>query len=106
MKDKEITQQANEAKQKLNNIDIGKRIKDRLLSSIGDLLQNTSPKGALYQMAQDGLLSEEMVAEWQKLRNKSVHPDNLNEDPRTLQKYIDQIYLKPKLAIFPLYQSA
>ncbi len=90
--DKEITQQANEAKQKLNDIDIGKRIKDRLLSSIGDLLQNTSPKGALYQMAQDGLLSEEMVAEWQKLRNKSVHPDNLNEDPRALQKYIDQIY--------------
>ncbi len=90
--DKEITQQANEAKQKLNDIDIGKRIKDRLLNSIGDLLQNTSPRGALYQMAQDGLLSEEMVAEWKKLRNKSVHPDNLNEDPRALQKYIDQIY--------------
>lgn len=90
--DEEITQQADEAKQKLNDIDIGERIKDRLLSSIGDLLQNTSPKSALYQMAQDGLLSKEMADEWLKLRNKSVHPDKLNEDPRAFQKYIDQIY--------------
>ena len=90
--DDEITQQADEAKQKLNDIDIGKRIKDRLLSSIGGLLKNTSPKGALYQMAQDGLISKEMADEWLKLRNKSVHPDKLNEDPRAFQKYIDQIY--------------
>ena len=90
--DKEITKQAEEAKQKLNDIDIGERIKVRLLSSIGDLLQNTSPKGALYQMTQDGLLSKKMADEWLKLRNKSVHPDKLNEDPRALQKYIDQIY--------------
>ena len=90
--DDEITQQADEAKQKLNDIDIGKRIKDRLLGSIGGLLKNTSPKGALYQMAQDGLISKEMADEWLKLRNKSVHPDKLNEDPRAFQKYIDQIY--------------
>lgn len=90
--DKEITLQADEAKLKINDLDIGERIKERLLSSIGELLKNTSPKGALRQMSQDGLLGEEMVAEWPKLRNKSVHPDKLNEDPRALQKYIDQIY--------------
>lgn len=90
--DDEITQQAEKAKQELNTIDIGKRIKERLLSSIGGLLKNTSPKGALYQMAQDSLIRKEMADVWLKLRNKSVHPDKLNEDPRALQKYIDQIY--------------
>lgn len=90
--DDEIVQQADEAKEKLKDIDLGKRIKGRLLSSIGGLLNNTSPKGALYQMAQDGLLSKAMPNEWVKLRNKSVHPDKFNEDPRAFQKYIDQIY--------------
>ncbi len=90
--DNEITQQADEAKQKLNDIVIGKRIKERLLSSLGDLLKNKSPKDALYQMAQDGLIKKEMADTWRKLRNKSVHPDNLNEDPRAVQKYINQIY--------------
>ena len=55
--DDEIAQQADEARKKLGNLDLGKRIKDRLLNSIGGLLNNSSPKGALYQMAQDGLLS-------------------------------------------------
>ena len=90
--DDEIAQQADEARQKFSNIDLGERIKDRLLSSIGGLLNNSSPKGALYQMGKDGLLSKKMAGEWLKLRNKSVHPDKLNEDPRAFQKYIDQIY--------------
>ena len=90
--DDEITQQANDARKKIFIIELGKRIKDRLLSSLGGLLKNTSPKGALYRLAQDGLISKAMADEWIKLRNKSVHPDKLNEDPREVQKYIDQIY--------------
>ena len=43
-------------------------------------------------MVQDGLLSKKMVDVWEKLRNKSVHPDKLHKDRRALQKYIDQIY--------------
>ena len=92
MPDNEIEKQALEAKNKLKNIDIGRRIKERLLSSIGGLLKNTSPKGALYRLAKDGLISKKMASEWLKLRNNSVHPDKLNEDPRAIQKYIDQIY--------------
>ncbi|MBI2470569.1 MAG: hypothetical protein HYV59_04925 [Planctomycetes bacterium] len=90
--DKDITKQAEEAKQKLNDMDIGERIKRRLLSSIDDLLRNTSPKSALYQMVQDGLVSKKMAKAWSKLRNKSVHPTKLNEDTQAFQKYIDQIY--------------
>lgn len=89
--DKEIVQQAKEAKQLIEDGDLGKRIKDRLLSSIGGLLKNTSPKVALYQIAQNGLLNKAMADEWVKLRNKSVHPDKMNQDPIAIQKYIDQI---------------
>ena len=88
--DKEILQQAKEAKQLIEDSDLGKRIKDRLLSSIG-LLKNTSTKSALYQMVQSGLLNNTMKDEWEILRNKSVHPDKMNQDPSEIQTYIDQI---------------
>ena len=89
--DKEILQQAEEAKQKIKDMDLGERIKNRLLGSIG-LLKNTSPKGALYQMVQRGLLNNAMKDEWEILRNKSVHPDKMNQDPKVVQTYIDRIY--------------
>jgi len=92
MPEDEIAQQASDAKQKIKNLGLGSRIKDRLLSSIGSLLNNPSAKGALYQMVQAGSLSKRVVDQWVKLRNKSVHPDKLNEDPREFQKYLDQIF--------------
>jgi len=88
--DKEILQQAEEAKQKIKDMDLGERIKNRLLSSIG-LLKNTSPKGALYQMVQRGLLNNAMKDEWEILRSKSVHPDKMNQDPKAVQTYIDRV---------------
>ena len=90
--DEEILQQAKEAKQKIKDMDLGKKIKKRILNSIGDLLKNTSPKLALYQMAKNNLLNKAMVDEWVKLRNKSVHPpDKMNQGPIAIQKYIDRI---------------
>jgi hypothetical protein len=88
--DKEILQQAKEAKQLIEDSDLGERVKDRLLSSIG-LLKKTSTKSALYQMVQNGLLNNAMKDEWEILRNESVHPDKMNQDPSAVQIYIDQI---------------
>lgn len=90
MPGKELFRQAEKAKQKIEDMDLGKRIKEHLLSSIG-LLKNTSSKGALYQMAENNLLNKAMVDEWVKLRNKSVHPDKMNQGPIAIQKYIDRI---------------
>lgn len=90
--DDEIRQQADEPIEKLDNVAFGERIKGWLLSGINGLLNNSSSKGALYQMVKDGLLSEKMADEWVKLRNRSVHPDRLNEDRQSFQKYLDQIY--------------
>jgi len=88
--DENILQQAEEAKQLIENSDLGERIKDRLFGSIG-LLKNTSPKCALNQMVQNKWLNKAMMNEWGKLRNQSVHPDKLNQDPIAIQKYIDRI---------------
>ena len=88
--DEEILQQAKEAKKLIKDSDLGERIKDRLFGSIG-LLKNTSPKGALNQMVQKKWLNKAMMSEWGKLRNESVHPDKLNQDPIVIQKYIDRI---------------
>lgn len=90
--DDEIAQQANAAKEILGGLDLGARIRDRLFGSIGGLLNNSSPKSSLYHLAQDGIINKSMAGKWVKLRNKSVHPDKLNEDPQAFQKYIDLNY--------------
>lgn len=89
--DEEIVQQANDARKVLSSTELGERIEKRLLGSIDELLKKQSPKGALYQLTQDGLIRKEMAGEWIKLRNKSVHPYK-REDPLEAQKYINQIY--------------
>jgi len=43
-------------------------------------------------MAQDGLLNKAMPNAWDKLRNKSAHPDKTNQDRSTVQKDIDRFY--------------
>ena len=88
--DEEILQQAEKAKDLIENSNLEERIKNRLFSSIG-LLKNISPKVALRQMVQDKLLDKTMVSEWEKLRNKSVHSDKMNQGLITIQKHINQI---------------
>lgn len=90
--DDEIIKQAHTAIEKLNGVELGERIKGRILGSINGLLNNSSPKGVLYSLAQNGVFNKSIADQWVKLRNKSVHPDKLNEDPRAFQKYIDLIY--------------
>jgi hypothetical protein len=88
--DEEILQQAEKAKDLIENSNLGKRIKNRLFGSIS-LLKNASPKGALNQMVQEKLLNKAMVSEWEKLRHKSVHPDKMNQGPIVFKKYIKRI---------------
>jgi len=89
--DQEILLQAQDAKQKIKDLGLGQRIKSRILSSIGQL-KSTSPKGALYEMSDKGWFPRHFADEWVKLRNKSAHADKIDEDPKTIQLYIDQIY--------------
>lgn len=93
--DSEIVQQAECAKIKLKDLNIGDRIKKRLMASISSLLKNPSPKSALNQMIKDGLINQKMVDTWIKVRNKSAHPDKseLKQKSKEFQKYINQIYI-------------
>jgi len=89
--DKEILQQALKAEKLIEHSELGKRIKDRLLSSIGNL-KSTSPKGALYQMSDMGLFPKSFADEWESLRNKSVHPHQTDQDDKAIQVDINKNY--------------
>jgi len=87
----EIVQQAEDAKPLVKKPDIGERIKSRIQSSIGQV-KSSSPKNALYRLAEEGKIERDLVDAWVSLRNKSAHADNLDEDIEELQSYIDDVY--------------
>ena len=92
--DEEIMRQAKAAKKILtdnDNDEFEDRIKERLLSSIGNLNQ-TSPKNALYKLREKNLVTDHMVKEWDILRNQSAHADKLEEDSEKFQQHIDSIF--------------
>lgn len=89
--DREILYQIREAKQLIKHSELGEKIKQRLLSSIGGL-KSTSPKGALYQMSDMGLFPKSFVDEWESLRNKSVHPHQTDQDDKAIQVNINKNY--------------
>ncbi len=89
--DKGILQQAREAKQEIEDLELGERIKKRLLNSI-DNLKIASPQGALYQMSGTGLFPKSFVVEWVSLRNKSVHADQIEQNKKIKQVDINRNY--------------
>ncbi len=89
--DREILCQIREAKQLIKYSELGEKIKQRVLSSIGGL-KNTSPKGALYQMSDKGLFPKSFADEWGSLRNKSVHPHQIDRDEKIKQVNINKNY--------------
>ena len=89
--DREILCQIREAKQLIKHSELGEKIKQRLLSSIGGL-KIASPQGALYQMSNMGLFPKSFVVEWLSLRNKSVHPHQIDRDEKIKQVNINKNY--------------
>ena len=89
--DEEIITQAESAKSVVRCLEIGKIIKSRLLSSIGQV-KSSNPKNALYNLVKEGKLDNSLVEGWVSLRNKSAHADNLDKGIEELQKYIDDVY--------------
>ena len=87
--DTEFLEQADDAKEKLKNLELSARIKERLLGSIGQAKSSTT-KSALYSLSQKGFFSKKLVSDWTVLRNKSAHSDNL--DDGAIQEYIDKTF--------------
>lgn len=90
--DKEFLKQLSEAKPLIEDLPVKiKRAKDCLMSTLGNA-KRTSPKNSLYALAQTKLISENMVALWTKLRNKSAHPAELKFESHQLQAFIDELH--------------
>lgn len=85
----EFIKQVDDALLKIREIELGPRIKSRILSSTGQA-KSSSPKSALYALATEGWFCSELVDEWVRLRNMSAHAEK--EDDEEIQKYVDMVY--------------
>ena len=89
--DAEFLEQVSSAKEVTDKLDIGKRAKGRVLSSLGNA-KSATPKGALYALSKEKLIPEHLIKVWVELRNKSVHADELNKNDQEMQEFLYQTY--------------
>lgn len=89
--DADFVAQAKDAKPKIKAVDIGQRIKERILSSIGNALSST-PKNSLHSLAASEIIPVELIKTWSELRNKSAHADELKQSDAEFQEFLDQLF--------------
>lgn len=89
--DADFVAQAKDAKPKIKAVDIGPRIKERILSSLGNALSST-PKNSLHSLAASEIIPVELIKTWNELRNKSAHADELKQSDAELQEFLDQLF--------------
>lgn len=68
--DADFVAQAEDAKPKIKAVDIGRRIKERILSSLGNALSST-PKNSLHSLAASEIIPIELIKVWSELETKS-----------------------------------
>ncbi|MHA3053775.1 hypothetical protein E0H77_08395 [Acinetobacter sp. ANC 4633] len=89
--DDEIILQAKEARDLIKKLDLKERIKNRIMSTLGQI-NSSNTKNALYELFKLGKIDKELIEAWVSLRNKAAHADNLNDDMLEIQKYLDDFY--------------
>lgn len=89
--DSEFIDQVNDAKPKIKAVDIGKRVKDRILSSLGNSVSPTA-KNSLHSLAVSEIIPVELVKIWSELRNKSAHAEELKKSDAEIQEFLDQLF--------------
>lgn len=89
--DADFVAQAKDAKPKIKSVDIGSRIKERILSSLGNALSST-PKNSLHSLAASEIIPVDLIKIWSELRNKSAHADELKQSDSELQEFLDQLF--------------
>ena len=89
--DADFVAQAEDAKPKIKAADIGQRIKERILSSLGNALSST-PKNSLHSLVVSEIIPVELIKTWSELRNKSAHADELKQSDAELQDFLDQLF--------------
>lgn len=89
--DSEFIKEATDAKSCVKLLYIGKRIKERILNSLGQACGFTA-KNALHNLQKSGLISSEMIKAWSALRNKCAHADQLRSSDLETQLVLDQTF--------------
>lgn len=89
--DEEFIKQLNDAEKLINGLPLEKRVKNRIISTLSNA-KAASPKNSLYALVGTGLISEDLVSLWKKLRNKSAHADELRFETHELQAFIDELH--------------
>lgn len=75
----------------LNALDIGSRAKDFVIQSLHGS-KGSNVKNALHKLAALGLITDDLIKIWKRLRNKSAHADGLQMGDADLQRLIDDIH--------------
>lgn len=70
---------------------IGERAKSRILRSLAGA-KSSSPKNALFALAESGIINRDLAELWVALRNKSAHADELNFKPHEFQQFLDSLH--------------
>lgn len=91
MPDKIYLSQAVEACPKLKNMDIGHRIKERILSSLQQS-KSPTPKNILFALQRKGLLTEKTISSYISLRNQVSHPTAKEYSNDEFQRLLDKTY--------------
>lgn len=89
--DPDFIAQVDDAKPKIKAIEIGRRVRERVLSSLGNALSPTA-KNSLHSLATSEIIPSELIKTWSELRNKSAHADELKQSDAELQKLLDQLF--------------
>ena len=89
--DAEFLFQVETSRETLKSVELGSRVRERIEASLGSA-KFGAPKGALYTLAHNGVISEALVKLWIKLRNKAAHADQLRRTEEELQGFLDEVH--------------
>lgn len=89
--DEEYLSQTKDAIEKLQHLDIQKRVKDRLMSSLR-LALVSNPRTAIINLSKDGWFETELATTWVSLRNMAAHADSIEISDDALQDYLNKTY--------------
>lgn len=89
--DDDFLNQVRDACEKLKSVALGKRAHDRIQAALHNA-KSVAAKGALYDLAKNGIITQNLVKLWVELRNKSAHADQLRKTEQELQQLLDEVY--------------
>jgi hypothetical protein len=90
--DAEFAEQAKQAKEIVEQLTIGDRAKNRLLSSLNNA-NDFTVKNALHKLQEKNIVTADMIKIWGKLRNKYAHPKQLKYDNKKFRVTVDRTHV-------------